>query len=334
MGYKIENRRYTGSKAKLVNWIMELIQEECSGNVFLDIFAGTGVVAKAASLNFKHIIVNDLLYSNNLAYKAFFEKGNWHEEKLRNMVDEYNSIDIARLEDNYFSTNFGGKYFHNNVAKAIGFIREEIEKEKRHLTEKEYNILLTSLMYSADRVANTVGHYDAYLRKKPNETEFVMELIEPCDIENIQIYREDANVLSRKIVSDVVYIDPPYNSRQYSRFYHVLETLIKWDKPELFGVARKPEPENMSEYCRNKAPIVFKDLIDNLKCKYIVVSYNNTYNSKSNSSRNKITLEQIQSILQEKGNTKVFKQPYRYFNSGKTEFSNHQELLFITKVGV
>jgi len=57
-----------------------------------------------------------------------------------------------------------------------------------------------------------------------------------------------------------VYIDPPYNSRQYSRFYHVLETLIKWDKPKLYGVALKPEPENMSDYCRNNARHKFSEL--------------------------------------------------------------------------
>ena len=72
--------------------------------------------------------------------------------------------------------------------------------------------------------------------------------------------------------ADIVYIDPPYNSRQYSRFYHVLETLTLLDNPELTGVALKRPEENMSEYCRNKAPVVFEDLIKNIKAKYIVVS--------------------------------------------------------------
>jgi adenine-specific DNA-methyltransferase len=88
----------------------------------------------------------------------------------------------------------------------------------------------------------------------------------------------------------------------------------------------------MSDYCRVNAPKVFKDLIDNLKGNYIVVSYNNTYNSKSNSSKNKIGLEEIKNILNKKGHTEVFRRNYRYFNSGKTSFENHQEYLFITKV--
>jgi tRNA pseudouridine32 synthase/23S rRNA pseudouridine746 synthase len=101
-----------------------------------------------------------------------------------------------------------------------------------------------------------------------------------------------------------VYIDPPYNSRQYSRFYHVYETLVKWDMPELYGTAMKPAEENMSAYCSSKAPIAFADLIQSLDTKYIVVSYNNTYNSKSKSSQNKISLEQILEVLNAKGEKK------------------------------
>ena len=159
-----------------------------------------------------------------------------------------------------------------------------------------------------------------------------MSLIEPLKAKRVDIYREDANLLAKNLKVDVVYIDPPYNSRQYSRFYHVLETLIKGNRPMLYGVALKPKPENMSDYCRVKAPEVFKNLIENLNCKHVVVSYNNTYNSKSNSSRNKIKLEQIKEILDQKGKTKIYKRSHRFFNSGKTEFDNHQEWVFITKV--
>ena len=62
----------------------------------------------------------------------------------------------------------------------------------------------------------------------------------------------------------------------------------------------------MSEYCRNGAAKVFDDLISNLKCKYIVVTYNNTYNSKSSSSQNKIKLEEIKKSLNKRGVTKIF----------------------------
>jgi len=332
MSYTIANRRYVGCKAKLADWIMSLIHKECHGKVFADIFAGTGVMAATASASFESVIVNDLLYSNYASYKAFFEKGSWKKDKIIKIIENYNSIDPKALKENYFSNNFGGSYFSKEVARTVGFIREDIERRKPKLTEKEYYVLLVSLLYAIDKIANTVGHYDAFFRKPPKNSKFIMKLIDPLNIENVHIYREDANALAKKVKADVAYIDPPYNSRQYSRFYHVLETLTKWDKPELYGVALKPKPENMSDYCRNGASEKFADLIENLDCRYIAVSYNNTYNSKSSSSRNKITLERIEEILNERGTTKTFEKPYRFFTSGKTSFDDHKEMLFITKV--
>jgi len=332
MDFLIENRRYTGSKAKLSKWIMDLIKKNCKGKIFADIFAGTGVIAAVASQFFDHIVLNDHLFSNNIIYKAFFDKGQWNEFKIRTIINEYNKIEASKLDDNYFSRNFGRKYFSNNNAKIIGFVRDDIEKKKTKLTQKEYHILLASLIYSVDKIANTVGHYDAYIKKPIKDTNFNIRLIRPLDCRKVEIYREDTNLLARKIFADIVYIDPPYNSRQYSRFYHLLETLIKWDKPKLYGIAMKPPTENTSEYCKVKAPNNFADLINNLKCKYIIVSYNNTYNSRSNSSRNKIPLEEIEKILKRKGETMIFKKNHKFFNSGKTNFENHQEYLFITQV--
>jgi adenine-specific DNA-methyltransferase len=103
----------------------------------------------------------------------------------------------------------------------------------------------------------------------------------------VEICCDDANILAKKIRADIAYIDPPYNSRQYCQFYHIYETLVKWDDPAIFGTALKRKGGALSDYCRTKAPVVFADLIENLQCNYLVVSYNNTYKSKSNSSRNK-----------------------------------------------
>jgi adenine-specific DNA-methyltransferase len=151
-------------------------------------------------------------------------------------------------------------------------------------------------------------------------------------IDDVSIYRQDTNLLVKNISADIVYIDPPYNSRQYSRFYHILENLAKWDKPKLYGIALKPEAENMSDYCRVNAKSKFVELIKDLKAKYIVVSYNNTYEPKSDSSKNKISLDDIRNILENKGSTKIFEKDYRFFTAGNTDFQNHKEYLFVTKV--
>ena len=328
---QLHNRRYIGNKHKLIEWIFSIINKECSGNSFADVFAGTGVVSAVATKHFKKVLLNDFLHSNYIIYRAFFGKEAWDKNKIDGIIKSYNNIYGGDLEDNYFSKNFGGKFFSNNSAKIIGFIRENIEENKNNLTEREYFMLIASLLYTADKIANTVGHFDAYFKKDFVNDSFFMKPIDPINTQEISIFQEDTNVLAKKIKADVVYIDPPYNSRQYSRFYHVLETLTKWDKPKLYGVALKPDPENMSDYCRANAKEKFAELVRDIDAQFLVVSYNNTYDSKSNSSKNKITLQEIEKILQAKGKTKVFEKNYRHFNAGNTNFNNHKEYLFVTK---
>lgn len=335
--FNIENRRYIGSKTKLMTWIAPILQKECVGATsFFDVFAGTGVVSHALLPHYDTFYINDFLYANEVIYQGFFAHGDFDAQQLIELAQTYQSYTAHTLSDNYFSIHFGDKFFAKNDAKLIGFIRDDIENkyQNRAINTKEYHILLSSLIYSLDKVANTVGHYEAYIKGKSIPSRFVFELIRPIDTthKNIHIYRQDANVLAKHIKADIAFIDPPYNSRQYSRFYHVLETLIKWDAPELFGVAMKPVEENMSDYCRNKAPIVFDELLNTLDCQYMVVTYNNTYTSKSTSSQNKISLNHIKNSLEKHGETAIFESKHQFFNAGKTQFTNHKEYFFITKV--
>ena len=336
--FDIQNRRYTGNKYKLMSWISELIFDNCKDcHSFFDVFAGTGSVTNYLFEKYDRFILNDFLFSNEIIYKGFFSNEKYDISKLNIIKDEYNNIPKNKLKDNYVSTNFGGKYFNEIDAKKIGYIRENISKKLKNndINEKEYSILLSSLLYSFDKIANTCGHYDAYRKIKNIPESFVFELINPKNYDKnklIEIYRTDSNKLAKEVKCDIAYIDPPYNSRQYSRFYHIMENITQWKKPELFGVALKPKEENMSEYCKTSAPIAFNDLIQSLNAKYIVVSYNNTYDSKSSSSKNKITLEEIENILSNKGETKRFEKKYKAFTTGKTELDNHKEYIFITKV--
>lgn len=333
--FHINNRRYIGSKYKLMPWIKKVILENCPQHeIMFDVFGGTGVFSAGFIKLASKIIINDILYSNEVIYKAFFGQEDFSPEKLDYYAYKFAQIDDKSLPDNYVSLNYGGKFFNIQDAKIIGYIREDIEAlyTDKKLNEHEYMILLASLVYSFDRCANTVGHYEAYIRKKDIPSTFIFDLILPVKTDTrIYIYRQDANELARNIYSDVAFVDPPYNSRQYSRFYHIPETIVKWDKPVLFGTAMKPPRENMSDYCRNSAPDVFEDLIMHLQAKYIVVTYNNTYDSKSSSSRNKITLEKINSILEKRGTTKIFLQDYHRFNAGKTDRTEHKEILFLTE---
>lgn len=332
MPYEIWNRRYTGSKYKLADWIFEIIDSHCSGSSFCDIFAGTGIIAKTALDRMSKVVINDFLYSNELIYKAFFMQSQYDKEKIEHYKKTFQSLQAVDIGENYVSTNFGGKFFSHSDAILIGEIRERIE-QANDINDKERSILIASLLYSIDKIANTVGHYDAYIKGHALKDQFKFDLISPYHTEStISIYREDANILAKSLECDIVYIDPPYNSRQYSRFYHVLENITSWKKPELYGVALKPKPENMSEYCRATALDAFTALINDLKCKYILVSYNNTYASKSSSSLNKMTLDNIKQVLASKGRLLSFEKSHQFFNAGKTSFVDHKEMLFVVEV--
>lgn len=333
--YDLQQRRYIGSKSKIIDWIRELSEKYVSGNSFFDVFAGTGIVAREFMRDYDEIIINDFLYSNNIIYKAFFGTENYEFQKLIRIKNEFNEITERTYDDLYLETNYGDKYFSKYDAMIIGEIRERIERIN-NINSREKAILIASLLYSCDSIANTVGHYDAYRKTNEIENRFVFELINPISEKpkKVSIYRNDANELVRKIKADVAFIDPPYNSRQYSRFYHVLEGITKWNKPELTGVAMKPPLENMSDYSKVSAAEKFNDLVSNLDVKYIIVTYNNTYKPKSSSSKNKITHEQIIESLNKIGFTQQFEKPFRFFNTGKTDLLDHKEFVFITEVGV
>ena len=328
--FNISNRRYIGSKAKLGEWIFQNLDLSDIKSV-CDIFAGSGVVASkfVEISHIKKIIINDFLYSNEVIYNSFFNSPNADLNKLNELKNFYNNS--VALKKNYFSENFSDKFFSNGDCLKIGSIREHIALSKFDKTTE--NILLTSLIYSMDKIANTVGHYEAYRKNESPKDRFEFDLILPIKHnKTIEIHRENANHRARKSKTDLVCIDPPDNSRQYSRFYHVYENLIQWKKPKLNGTALKPPPENMSNYCRSSAVKELDDLVANLDCKQIALTYNNTYNSKSSSSQNKISFEQIEQILSKKGKLSIKEKSHNYFNAGKTELNGHKEFLFIVKV--
>lgn len=174
---KINNRRYTGSKYKLMPWIKELILANCEQHESLfDVFGGTGVVTSELLDITKINYINDFLYSNEIFYKAFFLQEDFDSSKLNEYEIIFNQLNAEELQENYVSINYGNKYFRYNDAKIIGYIRQYIEEEllANKINEKEYCILLASLLYSFDRCANTVGHYEAYIKGKEIEMSFLL----------------------------------------------------------------------------------------------------------------------------------------------------------------
>ena len=227
--------------------------------MFCDIFAGTGVVGERFNEKDIKVIANDFLASNYLPLKAFLETSEIDFKEIEKKINLLNSLEGSN--DNYFSEHFGNTFFTLENARKIGAIREKIDEIAKDDNEKA--VLITALLYAVDKVANTVGHYDAY-RKKLDTIQPLRLLVpdfEPENNANNEVYKEDANQLIRKISCDVLYIDPPYNSRQYSDAYHLLENLASWEKPQVHGKAKKMDRAHIkSDYCLNSAPKAFADL--------------------------------------------------------------------------
>lgn len=332
----INNRRYLGNKYKLLDFINKITDENCEGiKSVADIFGGTGVVADNFNNMDKDIIVNDILYSNYIMYHTWFDSEEIDYFKIKRYIDKFNKMTV--IEENYMSQNFGNTYFTVENARKIGYIREKIDNlyKKEKINFREKCILITSLLYAADKVANTCGHYDAY-RKKLDTTQSLTLLVPKINNKNKnnKIYRKDANELVKEIYADLVYIDTPYNSRQYGDAYHLLENIAEWKKPDVEGVAKKMVNRKhiKSKYCTQKAPEAFKELIDNINAKYIMVSYNNMAEKGVGRSNAKISNEEIIEILESKGKLKIFETEYKAFTTGKTKHDDHKEIIYLCEV--
>lgn len=327
----INNRRYLGNKYRLLPFITQVVDNHCDDvNIVADLFSGTGAVSSA--FQDRTLITNDILYSNYVTNLAWFSPELFVRDKLVEMITRYNELIIQ--EDNYMSENFADTFFSREDCRRIGFIREDIENQYNNgeINTRERALLITSLLYGMDKIAKTCGHYDAY--RKGVEYDRHLELAVPLarhdNNPDNQCFNQDINMLAPNITADLVYLDPPYNSRQYSDAYHVLENVARWEQPAVYGVARKMDRTNLkSSYCTKEAPAAFANLIDSLQSHYILLSYNNMSKKGNDRSNAKISDEDILSILAAKGNVQVFEEDYKAFTTGKSDIHDNVERLFL-----
>jgi adenine-specific DNA-methyltransferase len=328
---RINNRRYLGNKYKLLPFITRIVNENCCGiETVADIFSGTGAVASAFTE--RTLITNDNMYSNYICHVAWFGSQHFSMEKIINYVIAYNSLEIS--ENNYMTENFADTYFSRSDCSKIGYIRQDIENEfsAGRINERERAILITSLLYAMDKIANTCGHYDAYRQgaKFEKKLELSVPLAENNNNPTNQCFNMDANELVKRIHADLVYIDPPYNSRQYCDAYHLIENVARWEKPAVSGVAKKMDRSALkSDYCTKKAAEAFERLVEEIDAKYILLSYNNMAEKGNGRSNAKISDDDIMRILGKKGTVKVFEESYKAFTTGKSDIKDNKERLFL-----
>ena len=286
--------RYLGSKIKLLSAIEEVITENgIEGETFADLFAGTGCVGDYFKDRYQ-IISNDFLYYSYVMNNArlineripTFEKV--QEKTGTDVFSWLNSLTFEPDETFFFYHNYtpaGGRMFftEDNGIKIDG-IRQKIEEIYKlgWLSESEYYFLLASMMESITKVSNTSGTYEAFFKFWDSRAEKEFELT-PLEINEVPlfanniIYNRDINELVRDISGDIAYLDPPYTVTQYVSAYHMLETLTKYDSPNIKGIGGKRGRGNKNSLYaqRTKAKLIFEDLFRQIQFKHILISYSN-----------------------------------------------------------
>jgi adenine-specific DNA methylase/DNA modification methylase len=326
-GIQPQNRKYLGSKYRLIDFLTRTILSQVGEiNVFADLFAGTGVVGAAFRAYTSKVIANDLLYSNYVVNRAFLTstKNNVDLDRVADLIEELNGCAPVR---GYAHANYAGKYFTESNAARIDGIREAIDLlyAEQRCTEQERLVLLASLLFAVDKAANTVGQYDAFLKHidvqldstdkhlidsnvhKPLRLR-VPEIELAGNLSN-EVFNLDANRLIHQLEAEVLYLDPPYNTRQYVDCYHVLENILRWNKPALMGKTRKfPRDHLKSRYSRKaEAAAALQELIRAARAKHIFLSYNN---------EGIIPESTIREILERRGSVEVFSREYSVFGNG------------------
>lgn len=335
--------RFIGNKTNLLDEIKKVIDENCSdgSQIFCDIFSGTGSVSRFFKPYYK-IISNDIMYFSYMLTAATIENNNVPTfEKLRqngindpfsyleeNITDE---TTIGFVEKAYSPNGEAGRmYFTPENAHKIDSIRMTIETWRNNgwLSASEYKYLIAALVEAVPFVSNITGTYGAYLKSWDKRAFKPLELIKLSVSDNEQrniCYNEDANDLIHKISGDILYIDPPYNARQYLPNYHVLETIAKYDTPTLSGVTGvRPYDREKSNYCiKRKVRESFEDLIKNADFKHIVISY---------SDDGLLSEDELTEILKTyciEDSVKLYKIPYsRYQSKIKSNGEEHCEFIF------
>lgn len=312
---------YIGSKQSLLDFLETTIEEftgykEGDCFVFGDLFAGTGVVGQRYKEKGHSVISNDIQYYSYVLNKHYIENIPELDDSL---LEYFNNLNPVKgfIYNNYCEGSGSGRnYFTNENGMKCDAVRIELERLYRagEINDNLYFYYLASLINSIDKYANTASVYGAFLKhiKKPAQKEFMLELL-PVGNGNIgKVYNEDINELIKKVGGDVLYIDPPYNNRQYCSNYHVLETIAKYDTPKLRGVTGlRDETYQKSKYCSKRTVIdIFEDLIKNADFKYIILSYNN---------EGLMDLKTIKDIMSKYGEYDFFTKEYRRFKADRDE---------------
>lgn len=313
---------YIGSKHTLCPLLTKIISTEIpdlANKSFLDMFSGTGSVAFRFQDLTNKCTANDLEYYSFIINYALIKCS--YSVKLQDILDQCNKLEgIEGLIYKNYSENdtCSRMFFTTDNAKKCDAIRIYIEQLKNNqtVTINEFYFLLASLVVSMDKIANTSCVYGAFLKeykKSSLKNLVVVPIHTKLDVktDSNAVFNLTAEELSKQdAFYDVVYMDPPYNHRQYSANYCPLNYIASYDPNiKLNGKTGTIDGYNRSNFCsKAKVKNSFKTILDNLKCNYIFISYNN---------EGLLNCDELKDLLSDYGDLKLYKIPYKKFKAQK-----------------
>ena len=318
---------YIGSKLKLCQeFIPKTIKSVCGDDlskmVFCDLFAGTGIVGRTFKTLVKKVIANDIEYYSYVINKNYIENHLEIPDK-HSYIEKLNNTKLKENGFIYKNYCLGGsgerQFFSDYNGMKIDTIRTKIERwHKDNIISKNlYYYLLCSLLECADKVANTASVYGAYLKKLKTSAKKELVLVGAdykLNNNNHIVYNEDANVLINRIKGDILYLDPPYNARQYGANYHLLNTIAEYKKFIPKGKTGLRDYKK-SLYCSTSTVLnEFEQLIKNAKFKYIFLSYNN---------EGIMTIESIKKIMSKYGHYDIAQTKYQRFKADSNRVNKY-----------
>lgn len=320
--------RFLGNKTRLLEKIEHVVNDNnLEGEVFCDLFSGSSSVGDYFKDRFK-IISNDYMHCLSVFARgklSFSEVPQFREFIKKFGVSPFVYLNEKKYEysKQYFVTkNYSPlgdrQFFTKENALKIDGIRIEIESiyKDKHVNEDEYYFLLASLLESVMGVSNTTGTYEAFLKKWDRRSFKEFEIV-PLEFNHTnlfgdnEIFNTDSNELIREIKGDILYIDPPYTITNYSSAYHVLESISKYDYPEIRGITgRRVNRNERSRYTRkDEALINFEDLFRQADFKHIIISY---------STQSLVPIEELVELIKKFSKdeeVKIYKFPFREYKN-------------------
>ena len=312
---------YIGSKYSLLEFLRDTIGNvtgytNSEGHTFADLFAGTGVVGAAYKEMGYQVISNDIQYYSYVLNKHLIENVPTLDDSPLNELNSLTGTEGFVYNNYCQGSNSERNYFTDSNGQKCDAVRIALERmhNEGEIDDSVYFYFLASLVNSIDKYANTASVYGAFLKhiKKSAQKEFKLELLPVISGSKGKVYNEDINALIRRVSGDILYLDPPYNARQYCTNYHVLETIARYDNPILNGkTGLRDYSSQKSLFCSKRTvDKTFDDLISHADFKYIFLSYNN---------EGLMSLDTIKAIMSKYGKYTCYTKDYRRFKADKDE---------------